>query len=53
LSEAQLSCLPELRATFAALERWDDLVLDPNEVRATFLAALNLLDSLASTDEGA
>lgn len=48
LSEAQLPCLPELQATFAALERWDELVVDPNEVRATFLAALNLLLLLAN-----
>lgn len=50
LSEAQLPYLPELRAAFAALERWDELIADPDAVRATFLAALNLLASLANTE---
>lgn len=49
LREASLPCLPELRATFAALEQWEELVADPDRVRVTLLSALRLLGELAKT----
>ncbi len=49
LSETDLPCLPELRATLAALEHWDELSGDPDQVRATLFAALRLLELLAKT----
>lgn len=51
LTEAQLPCLPELRTTFAALERWEELASDPDRVRATLLSALRLLERLADVTD--
>jgi hypothetical protein len=53
LSESEMPFLPELQATFAALEEWQGLISDPNRMRATLLSALGLLGELSKLHDTA